>query len=140
MNFPWKAPSKVIPCISRISLFLLYFQDSKSRKQGHSTKRIFRGRRIPSCFCAYLEWACFCFCLARFMRTEGLTFRLLKSFRMPFLANNFIYVFLMIFLWFADMFFCGWENDLWILKVLNTIFYGWENDLCFFYGFEYVFF
>ena len=31
------------------------------------------------------------------MRTEGLTFRLLKSFRMPFLANNFIYVFLMIF-------------------------------------------
>ena len=46
----------------------------------------------------------------------------------------------MIFLWFADMFFYGWENDLWILKVLNTISYGWENDLCFFYGFEYVFF
>ena len=48
-------------------------------------------------------------------------FRLPKSFRMPFLANMFLR-FLMIFLWFADMIFLCWENDLW-----------------FFYGFEYGF-
>ena len=38
------------------------------------------------------------------MRTEGLTFRLLKSFRMPFLANNFIYVFFYDF--FYDLQIC----------------------------------
>ena len=81
---PWKAPSKVLPCISRMSLLLLlrlssiksifrgsrlprcflaflewacfrYFQDAKSRKHGHSRKWIFRGRRLPKWFLAFLE-------------------------------------------------------------------------------------
>ena len=63
-----------------------------------------------------------------------IVFRLLKSFRMPFLANNFIYVFFnMIFYDLQICFFYGWENDLWFFfMVLNTIFLWLGKWLMFF--------
>ena len=86
---------------------------------------------------------------------ETLQLRLLKSSRIPFLANIFFMVsiwfwirfagmvflwlgkWFMIFLWFQYGFEYGRENDLWFFMVLNMIllwFWIW-----FFYGFEYDF-